>query len=63
MSETYRKTLAPRILVLAGVVLIALKVFLRVELLPDPFQTTLGGALGLIGVIWLVVALRRAAAG
>ncbi|MCL4188614.1 MAG: hypothetical protein KJZ85_13500 [Rhodobacteraceae bacterium] len=63
MSETYRKTLAPRILVLAGVVLIALKVFLRVELLPDPFQTTLGGALGLIGVIWFVVALRRATAG
>ncbi len=63
MSETYRKTLAPRILVLAGAVLIALKVFLRVELLPDPFQTTLGGALGLIGVIWFVVALRRATAG
>jgi len=63
MSEPYRKTLAPRILVLAGVVLIALKVFLKVDLLPDPYQTTLGGALGLVGVVWFVIALRRARAG
>lgn len=63
MSGAYQKTLAPRILLLAGVVLVALRVFFRVEVLPDPFQTTLGGALGLIGVVWFVIALRRGAAG
>lgn len=63
MWEAYRRTLAPRILLLAGVVLIALKVFLEIELLADPFQTTLGGALGLIGVVWFVIARRQATAG
>lgn len=55
MTPYQKAMLPPRILVLIGIALIALKVFLKVDLLPDPIQTTLGGVLALIGLIWFVV--------
>ncbi len=56
MTPYQKSKLFPRVLVLIGAALVALKVFLNVNLLPDPIQTTLGGALGIIGVIWFIMA-------
>jgi len=60
MSGSYRATLLPRLLVLLGVLLIALGTFFDVNLLPEPAQTTLGGALALAGIVWFVVVSIRA---
>lgn len=60
MSDFVRATLPPRILMLVGVLMIALKVFFGVEFLADPMQTTLGGAVALVGVIWFILAARKA---
>jgi len=59
MSTSGKSTLVPRLIVLIGVVLIALKVLFGIELLADPMQTVVGGILGIVGVIWYGVAMRK----
>ncbi|WP_156127731.1 hypothetical protein [Pseudooceanicola atlanticus] len=51
--------MAPRLLVLIGAALIALKTYGGVALVPDPLQTTVGGILGLAGVAWYILAYRK----
>lgn len=63
MSEYQKATILPRLLVLVGAVIIALKVFLDVEFLDDPLQTTIGGVIALIGVVWFLIALRKSRKG
>ena len=59
MSDYQKATMAPRLLVLLGAALIALKTFGNTSILPDPIQTTVGGILGLAGVAWCIVAYRK----
>lgn len=63
MSEYQKATILPRLLVLVGAVIIALKVFLDVEILDDPLQTTIGGVIALVGVVWFLIALRKSRKG
>ena len=59
MSDYNRATLPARLVAHAGAALIALKTLFGIELLPDPMQTTLGGIIALVGVVWFVIAYRR----
>ncbi|MGB2200115.1 MAG: hypothetical protein ACPH5G_02135 [Pseudooceanicola atlanticus] len=56
MTKYQKATMAPRLLVLVGAALIALKTYGGVALLPAPIQTTVGGVMGLAGVAWYVMA-------
>lgn len=54
MSNFRRKTILPRLMVTVGVALIAASVFFKIQLITEPYQTTLGGLLAFLGVFWFL---------
>ena len=60
MPERYRNTLAPRLMILFGVVLNALIAFGAIDLPSNPMLQVLGGVAALIGVVWFIVAFPQA---
>jgi F0F1-type ATP synthase assembly protein I len=59
MSPFYKATIAPRLLVLAGMLTIAATVFIPVNDSAKALMEVAGGAVALAGAIWFIVAYRR----
>jgi LPXTG-motif cell wall-anchored protein len=59
MSPFYKATIAPRLLIMVGMVTIASTVFIPVTGSTGAMMEIAGGAVALAGAIWFIITWRR----